>query len=81
MDGGFLRWPILTDQSQSNNTDFSIIKYSLKGSNSGNHRCAKIKSRKEDSSITSIELSMPKGTLCVTNSLGYNLWLHLPPDR
>lgn len=37
MDRGYLGWSNLTDPSFQN-TDFSMIKYSLKGSDTGNYR-------------------------------------------
>lgn len=66
-------WTNLTDQYQCNHTDFSIMKYSLKGYDNGNFTCAKIKSRREDSLITSIELNIPRVVLFVTNTVVHNL--------
>lgn len=37
MDGGYLGWTNLTDPAL-HNTDFNIIKYSLKGSDTGSYR-------------------------------------------
>lgn len=74
--GVFLGQTNLTHQSQCNDTDFSIMKYSLKGSYNGNYTCAKIRSRREDSLITSIELNIPRVVLFVTNTVVHNLWLH-----
>lgn len=42
MDGGHLGWINPAEQSQCNNIDFSIIKYSSNGSDNENNRCGKI---------------------------------------
>jgi hypothetical protein len=76
MDGGYLGWTNLTYQSQCN-IDFSTVKYTLKDSDNVNYRCAKIRRGKEDSSITSIELNISRGTLSISNDMNYNLWLQV----
>lgn len=67
---------ILTDQSQHNNIDFSIIK-TLKHSIKGNYRSPKVRRGREDTLIISKELCTPRVTLSVTNSIEYNLFLHI----
>lgn len=59
------------------NTDFSIMKYSLKVSDSEDFRCAKIRRARENSLITSVEFNMPRVTLRVPKNVEYNLWVYL----
>ena len=42
MDGRHVGWINPAEQSQCNNIDFSIIKYSSNGSDNENNRCGKI---------------------------------------
>lgn len=72
MDGGHLGWPNLIYQPQ-----YNIVKYSLKGSENVNYRCAKIRRGREDASITLIEFNMYKGSVYISNDMKYNLCLHL----
>lgn len=77
MDVRYTGWTNLTDQAQCSNTDFSIIKYLLKVSDSEDCRCAKIRRARENLLITSIEFNIHRVTLRVTNNVEYNLWVHL----
>lgn len=67
---------ILTDQSQHNNTDLSIIKI-LQHSIKEYYRSPKVRRGREDTLIISNKLCTPRVTLSVTNSVGYNLFLHI----
>lgn len=77
MGGGYLEWSNLTDHSQHNNRDFSIIKYSLKCSINGNYSCAKIRRGRKNALITSIDLNTSRVTQLLTNNALHKLWLHL----
>lgn len=71
MNGGYLGWNNLTDHPLLNSTDFSIIQYSLRGSDNVNYKCAKIRRRRrrKESLINAIEFKVPRVNLSVTSNV------------
>ena len=69
MNGGYWGWNNLTDPPLFNSTDFSKIKYSLRGSDNGNCKCAKIRRGRKESLINAIEFKVPKVNLSVTSNV------------
>lgn len=69
MNGGYLGWNNLTDQPLLSSTNFSIFKYSLRGSDNGNYKCAKIRSGRKESLINAIEFKVPRVNLSETSNV------------